>query len=435
MATPSPGAALLALAVPLTLFHTGHQPGISFGAAAVDVYLSDVALLALAGAVAASLLRHGPPPIGRARLLWLAGAAFLAWIAIGTLLPTLRDQPYDATTHLVTAAKYAEYAVLAVAVPVLARSREERELVLVVLVGWAAAAALVGTAQFLGADVFDAWAAGRRQPSFLGHHDFAGLAATAYAIGLGCLALGRRRRLALLGCVAGGIGLVVSGSVAGLLGLGLALAAALLVARGRKGAGLPRAGRALGAATAGVAVVALLVVAFRGNDLNDFLRFTGLLDERQEERAVETYSHRTLLAYLGLRIWRDHPVAGAGWQASREYELLRPYLPDARARFPDVPDEAFPRPGFTFGVQNAWVQALSDLGVIGFALFGLLLGGGAWLGVAAALRSGALPALAGAGTVLVAAALWTAQGLVPGLGMDSLTWLGLGLVAAEASRG
>lgn len=420
---------MLALVIPLVLFHTGHLPGVGLGAADVDVFLSDALLLALAVAVVAGLLRQGLPPVGRARFLWLAGAAFLGWIAASTALPLLSDRPYDASAHLVTAAKYAEYAVLAVAVPVLARRRDERELVLVVLVGWAALAAAVGLAQFAGADVFDAWAAGRRQPSFLGHHDFAALAATSYAIGLACLVLRRRTRLALPACLAGGAGLVVSGSVAGLLGLLLALAAAALFAW-RTG----RLGKGLAAAAAGVAVVSLLVVAFRGNDMNDFLRFVGILEEKQEERGVETYSHRTLLAYLGVRIWRDHPVAGAGWQASREYELLRTYLPDARARFPDVPAEAFPRPGFTFGVQNAWVQALSDLGAIGFALFAALLSGGAWLGLAAARSGGGLPALAGAGTVLVVAALWTAQGLVPGLGADSLTWLGLGLVAAEASR-
>lgn len=394
------------------------------------MFLSDLALLALAAAVVGSLVRHGLPEVGRARLLWLIAAAFLVWIGVSTALPLLSGREYDASAHLVTAAKYAEYAVLAVAVPVLARRRDERELLLVVLVGWATVAALVGLAQFLGLDVFDAWAAGRRQPSFLGHHDFAGLAASSYAIGLASIALRRRPRLALLACAAGGIGLVVSGSVAGLLGLALALGAAAFAAwRLRSGSG------GLAAAAAGVAVVGLLTVAFRGNDLNDFLRFAGILDERREERGVETYSHRTLLAYLGIRIWRDHPIAGAGWQASREYTLLSRYLPDARERFPDIPEEAFSRPNFVFGVQNAWVQALSDLGAIGFALFAALLGIGAWLGLGAALRTRALPALAGAGIVLVVAALWTAQGLVPGLGMDSLTWLGLGLVAAEAARG
>ena len=102
--------------------------------------------------------------------------------------------------------------------------------------------------------------------------------------------------------------------------------------------------RPLAAAGAAVAVAALLLVALRGNDLDDFLRFTGVLAENQEQetRGVETYSHRTLLAYLGLRIWADHPIAGAGWQASGEFDLVDRYLPDARERFPDVPAEAFP---------------------------------------------------------------------------------------------
>ena len=430
MATPSPGAALLAIATPLVLVHTSHLPGFTVGGADVAVYLSDLVLLALAAAVVTSLARHGLPRLGRGRHLWLLAAGLLAWIGIETVLPLVSGREYAFSTHAVTAAKFAEYAVLAVAVPVLARKRAERELLLAVLVGWACLAALVGLAQFLGWNVLDAWAAGRRQPSFLGHHDFAVLTGCSYAIGLACVVFRRPAAFALAACAAGAIGLVVSGSIAGLLGILLALAAAVAAARA-----LRSTTRALAAAAAGVAVVGLLVVAFRGNDLNDFLRFAGVLDERQEQHGVETYSHRTLLAYLGVRIWQDHPVLGAGWQASREYSLLSGYLPDAHERFPDVPEEAFPRPGFTFGVQNAWIQSLADLGLIGFALFAALLTLGAWAGLSAALRGRSLVALAGAGMVLVTAAVWTAQGLTPGLGLDSLTWLGLGLVAAEAGRG
>lgn len=429
MATPSPGAALLAIATPLVLIHTSHLPGFTVGGADVTVYLSDLLLLALVGAVVSSLARHGLPPLGRARHLWLLAAGLLAWIGIDTVLPLLSGREYAFATHAVTAGKFAEYAVLAAAVPVLARKRSERELLLAVLVGWACLAALVGLAQFLGWDVLDAWAAGRRQPSFLGHHDFATLAGCSYAIGLACVVFRLRTGFALAACVSGAIGLVVSGSIAGLLGIVLALGAAVAAARI-----LRDATRALAAAAAGVAVVGLLIVAFRGNDLNDFLRFAGVLDERQEQHGVETYSHRTLLAYLGVRIWQDHPVVGAGWQGSGEYSLLSGYLPDAHERFPDVPDEAFPRPGFTFGVQNAWIQSLADLGLIGFALFAVLLALGAWSGFSAALRGRSLVALAGAGMVLVTASMWTAQGLTPGLSLDSLTWLGLGLVAAEVGR-
>jgi O-antigen ligase len=59
------------------------------------------------------------------------------------------------------------------------------------------------------------------------------------------------------------------------------------------------------------------VVALRGGDLAQFGRFVGLLEAQETTSAdVQTYSHRTLLGYFGLRVFADHPVTGAGWQAS-----------------------------------------------------------------------------------------------------------------------
>lgn len=431
MATPSPGAALLAVVTPLVLFHVDYQPGVTLGtgAADVDVHLSDVLLLVLGIAVLARLARRGPAPLRPGLPVWILAGGLLAWIGVATLHPLLSDRDYAFAQHLVTAAKFAEYAVLALAVPVLARTRDELELLLGAIAGWAALATAVGLAQFAGLDVFDAWAAGRRQPSFLGHHDFAALAGCAFAIGLAGLVFRRHRNLGAAACAAGLLGLLLSGSVAGLLGIVAALAAAALVAL------LRRTGiRAVAAAAAAVAVTGLLLVAFRGNDLDDFLRFTGVLSQDQEQvkadRGVETYSHRSLLAYLGVRIWADHPVAGAGWQASGEYDLVSEYLPDARARFPELPDEAFPLPGRRYGVQNAWVQALADLGLVGFALFAALLGTGLWLAGRRALLTGDWTALAAAGMLLVVGAVWTAQGLVAALALDTLTWVALGLAAA-----
>lgn len=430
LATPSPGAALLALVTPLVLIHVDYLPGFTLGTgeADVDILLSDVALVVLCVAVAARTADAGLAPLRRGLAISALSAALIVWIAIGTLLPLLLDRDYAFGTHLITAAKFAEYAVLALAVPVLARTRGELELLLGVIAGWAVLAALVGLAQFMGADVFDAWAAGRRQPSFLGHQDFAALSGCGFAIGLAALVFRRHERLAIAACFAGAAGLVISGSIAGLLGIAGALGAAALVALRRR-TGL----RALGAAGAGVLAAALLLVALRGNDLDDFLRFAGVLDpkQEQEERGVETYSHRTLLSYLGLRIWVDHPIAGAGWQASGEYDVVSRYVPDAHRRFPDVPEEAFPTPGRRYGVQNAWVQSLADLGFVGLLLFGGLLAAGLWLAQRRALRTGAWTSLAAAGVLVVVAAGWTSQGLVAALAVDSLMWLGLGLAAAE----
>jgi hypothetical protein len=430
LANPSRGAALLAIVTPLVLFHVDYQPGFSIGvgSADVDVFLSDILLGVLAVAVAVQLARDRAGALRAGLPIWIVAAAFLGWIAIGTLRPLLSDRSYSLALHAVTAAKFAEYAVLAVAVPILARRRSEVELLLGAIVGWAALAALVGIIQFAGVDVFSAWDAGRRQPSFLSHHDFATLAGSSFAIGLAALVFEKHKRLGVAACVTGAVGLTVSGSIAGVLGLvGVLGATALVVFKRRNGA------RTLAFAGAGAAVVALLVVALRGNDLDDFLRFTGILSGKQEQQRVETYSHRTLLAYLGLRIWSDHPIVGAGWQASGDYDLVKRYLPDAHKRFPDVPDQAFPTPERRYGVQNAYVQALADLGAIGLLLFTSLLAAGVWIAERRALRMQAWTSLAAAGIILVTAAIWTAQGLLAGLAVDSLMWVGLGIAASEAT--
>ena len=388
---------------------------------------SDVLLLVVAAAV--GFVSRAPAPVPAGSLpIWVAAGAFLGWIVASTLHPLLSERDYDVAQHLITAAKFGEYAILAPAVVLLTRTRDERELLLGAIAGCGVLAAAVGLLQFVGVDVFGAWAAGRRQPSFLGHHDFAALAGCTFAIGLAALVLTQRRlAAAATALVVGTAGLVLSGSIAGLLGVVAVLVATALVARGRN-VGL----RPLAAAGAAVAVSALLLVALRGNDLDDFLRFTGVLAEnqKQETRGVETYSHRTLLAYLGLRIWADHPVAGAGWQASGEFDLVDHYLPDARERFPDVPAEAFPIPGRRYGVQNAWVQTLADLGVIGFLLAVAMFVLALWRARRNVLATGDWTALAAAGMLLVAAAVWTAQGLAAALALGTLTWLGIGFAAA-----
>ena len=99
----------------------------------------------------------------------------------------------DSLTHLVTAAKFSEYVLLAVSAPLILRRRADWEVVAAAVVAWSVVATFVGLLQFFGLDILDAWAAGRRQPSFLGHSDFASLSALALAIGLAAVLLARRR--------------------------------------------------------------------------------------------------------------------------------------------------------------------------------------------------------------------------------------------------
>jgi O-antigen ligase len=152
---------------------------------------------------------------------------------------------------------------------------------------------------------------------------------------------------------------------------------------------------------------------------------------------VETYSQRTVLSYIGLRIFQDHPIVGVGWQRSSRPDVFEPYVPDARERFPDVVDLAFPAKGREWGVQNLYVQMLADAGIIGLAL--LLVVGAAALVLAWRAASRAPPPWAtGTGLLVVCALLtvaaeWASVGVVPGIPMQAATCLLLGLAAAGAA--
>ena len=244
-------------------------------------------------------------------------------------------------------------------------------------------------------DIFGAWNAGWRQPSFLGHHDLAALAAIGLALAAAAIAARRREipapRLFAAALVAGVLGLILAGSVAAAGGLALGVIALWAASRRRFAPG----GRQALALIAIVAVVAGGVTAVRGDALEDFLRFLGVRGD-EPPIGVESYSQRTVLAYIGLRIAQDDPILGVGWQRSSRPEVFEPYLADARERFPDVDDLAFPAEGREWGVQNLYIQMLADAGVIGLAL--LLLVGAA--GLVLAWRAGTrapTPWAAGAG--------------------------------------
>ena len=263
--------------------------------------------------------------------------------------------------------KLVEYALLVVAVPLLVRRTQDLTIVLGSLVLWSAVASAVALAQFFGLDVFDAWNAGWRQPSFLGHHDLAALSAISAALAVTGILAGRTRLPAAplwsTALVAGALGLMLAGSLAAAGGFALG---GLVVAIGARGRFEPSA-RQFFAVFALVVVVAGGVTAIRADSLEQFVRFIGVRgDERPE--GVETYSQRTVLAYLGLRIWEDNPIVGVGWQRSGREDVFEPYLEDARERFPDVVELAFPAPGREWGVQNLYVQMLADAGIVGLLL-------------------------------------------------------------------
>jgi hypothetical protein len=412
-----PGPYVLALAIPFLFLHIKYQPGVRVPLASthLGVELSDVAVLAVVCAAAYEGLRAGFAPLRPALPLWIASAALVLWIAVRS----------ESLTHLVTAAKFSEYVLLAFSAPLILRRRADWELVAGVIVAWSVVATFFALLQFFGLHIADAWAAGRRQPSFLGHSDFAALSAFALGIGLAAV-LARGLRIGWIGVVSGALGVILSGASAGLIGVG-AGCIALLYAIGRR--------RRLGvrdiAVTGSVlAIVAAGVLVLRAGDFENFLRFLHLKGRETQTANIETYSHHTLLAYIGYRIWRDHPIAGAGWQRSTDPAVVDPQLPAAHRKFPDVAPLAFPTHEHEWGVQNAYIQAAADLGLIGIVLWLAPFA----LGLLLALRANAPPGAVAAFAILAAMGIWGAQGIVAGIPLDAVMWLGLGLAATAAAR-
>jgi O-Antigen ligase len=417
----SRAADLLALvpaaAIPPIFLHRLYQPDVSIGP--LDVYGADVAVWAVVAAAVAAGIRFGWAPLAPARTLWLLTGALLALFAASCFWTPLDDT----VRHLISAAKIAEYALLAPALVLLLRTRAQLDRFLVAFVAWAVAAAGWGVLQFLGVvSEFEGKRPGQREVSFLGIHDFAAFSGAALVVGLAGIALRERRRLAPVAVVAGSIGVVLAASLFAYAGVVLAAAGALYM--GRR-AGTITARRVLALSAVLVTVLAG-VLALRTYDVTDFLSFLGGRATVTSSEEVQSGTHRALLAYIGIRIWRDHPVLGAGF--GRSIDRYEPYLDDAKRRFPDSSPEAFPSPENRWGVQNYWVQLLADVGVVGFVLGLAVFGTALALALRApptALATGAIAA----GWILVAAGTWHGVGIVAGLPLQALTFLGFGLAA------
>ena len=431
------GALVLTASFPFLFIHERFQPeyGVALGSTTADVRISDVALLAVFVIAVVSAVRHGVDRLAAGRALWLAGAALLAWLAFETLRPaSTADALFD--ENLVSFLKFGEYALLALAVPLLVRRADDLTIVLGGLVLWSAVAAGVALLQFFGLDLFATTSAGWRYPSFLGRHDLAALAVLSTSIASAGLIVGRRhmpcRALFAVALIGGVGGLVLAGSVAAAGGLAVGAVALALAGRRR----FTPSGLQLLALAAVVAVVGGGVIAIRSAALDDFLQFVGIRSE-DATVGVESYSQRTVLGYIGLRIFEDNPIVGVGWQRSSRPDVFEPYIPDARERFPDVVELAFPAEGREWGVQNLYIQMLADAGVIGLVL---LLAVGA-SGLVLAWRTATYapnPWAAGAGLAVLCALLtlageWASLGIVAGIPLQAATCLLLGLAAAGAA--
>jgi hypothetical protein len=417
------GPLLVAAALPFLFLHRHYQPQVSVGS--VDADLSDLAVLLVVIAAAESGLQARRLAGGRA--IWAAWGA-LAALVLGATAWGAAHTGYPTGTHLTTAAKWIEYMLLAPALALLVRRASDLIPAAVVLVLWSCAATAVGALQFVGVlGDLDHTPAGRRKPSFLGYHDFAALSAAVLLIALLVLVRGARsrseRRLALAAGVAGGVGLVLGGPLDTLLGTYLAVAALVAALHLRDPRRLATVGAVLAAVTVGIGLV-------RSSALADGLKFLGVKEGSGGASAhVQSYRQRALLAYIGGRIFLAHPLLGVGWQGSGDPYAFEPYLADAHARF-DQPAEAFPSRERRWGVQNAYVQTLADMGALGLPAFLAAL----LVPAIVAFRRGLGDArVLGVALPLLVLGVWNGYGLVAGIPLDALTWLAVGLAAASVS--
>ncbi|HEY6075657.1 MAG TPA: O-antigen ligase family protein [Gaiella sp.] len=428
---------LLTVAIPFLFIHERFQPevAIAVGSTSIEIRLADWAVLAVVAVALISALRRGTRPLAAGRLLWLSGALLIGWLAVAALRPVaINDAQFD--EHLVSYLKFVEYALLAVAVPLLVRRPRDLTLVLLGVVLWSAVATGVALLQLLGNDIFSVSTSGWRYSSFLGRHDLAALSALTASLAAARIVTSRSHVpatwLVPLAAIAGVLGLVLAGSVAAAGGFAIGALGLWIAARHR----FAPSRRQIVVLAATVAAVALGVVMIRSEALNDFLRFVGLHGD-DTAQGVETYSQRTVLAYIGLRVAQDNPIVGVGWQRSSRPEVFEPYVEEARERFPDVVDLAFPAEGREWGVQNLYIQVLADAGAIGLALLLFVGAAGLVLAWRAAARA-PTPWAAGAGLVVVCALLttgaeWASLGIVAGIPLQAATCLLLGLAAAGAA--
>jgi O-antigen ligase len=218
---------------------------------------------------------------------------------------------------------------------------------------------------------------------------------------------------------------VLGGALDSLSGTYLATIALVLLVRVRDPRRLATIAGVLAAITVGVVLI-------RSSALADGLKFLGIKQGTGgASENIQSYRQRTLLAYIGGRIFVDHPLLGVGWQGSGDPYAFEPYLADAHERF-DQPPDAFPSRQHRWGVQNAYVQSLADMGVLGLLAFLAALLVPAW---AAARRGVGDARVLGPALLLLVLGAWSGYGLVAGIPLAALTWLAVGVAGVAVAEG
>jgi hypothetical protein len=401
--------------VTLAMVRARQQPSLDVGVDGTTAAIAvvDVALAALLVAAAVHLRRVLLAP----RLLIGAAAGFAAWILISAAA--------NGAAAFVSAGKLVLLGALAIGAAALVTDAERLHHLVILLLGVTIVADAYGLANYVAH-------AGGRQQAFLGEHDFAALATVPLAYGLVTFFEPDRRtpRLRWIAIAAGGLGLSLAAAVAGLVGTYIALLVVLSIARVR--------GRlALRPALAAVAVViAVSIPTFwlRNNDLGFLHAWFGPAPANPAEYA-SSWSQRLIFAYIGGRVFLDHPIAGTGWSGTLPSAEYARFLPDARSRFADQPANYFPPAGGSFTPQQTYDQVLYELGLIGAALFLAILVGVVRANVQTVRdwrdrrADGWAPYLPAVLTASVVGAL-AGEGLFGGTPTAALFWLSIGVAAA-----
>jgi len=412
--------------VPFVFLHPHYQPHIAFGR--VDVDLSDVAILAATVAALHDVHRRGWAPLRSGRTIWPPLAAFLALLLASLAWARYGDHHYALGNHIVSALKFCEYAVLAPVAALALRTRADRRAFLWAVALWTSVLAVIAALQFLGlVNEFEGRRPEQREPSYIGIHDLGALAGGALAFFFAALTLPPARVRSTVAGVAGAFGVALAAALDAVAGMIVSAIAIWALARRRTRVSTGRA-----VALAGVcALVTLAAVTLRSSSIVSFLRFLGVKPNNAATSGhVQTYAQRVLLSYIGIEIWLHHPILGVGWQESHQPHSFEPYLASAHRRFRNQPEYAFPSRAHEWGVQNGVVQTLSDLGIVGLLILAATFAAAFRL-LARVLRRGppdaAREALLATGWLIVALAVFTGTGLLPGLAVDAQLWLGLGL--------
>lgn len=413
-----PTFALFVLATFVSLIRAPDQPSLDVAAAGtvVSVTPTDLLLLALLVAVGV-LIARGARPTREAWPILLAGLAFAGWLGLSSLP--------NGSSAVVAAGKLVELGVLTLAASLVLGRVAQLRLILAGLVAFTVVGAIWAVVEFI--------VTSRRAAAFLGEHDLATLSTLVLVIWLITLVepapdLGR---MPLVAGAAGAVGITLGASFASLLGLYVAVGALLLLARLRGSLRL----RAVLLTLLTCAAITAGTLTIRSDNLGFLNEWFGDTETSEPGAHAGSWSQRLIFAYIGGRIFLDHPVVGTGWYGELPPEEYVEYLPDAKRRFAGQPEHYFPQPDGTFIPQQALDQVLYELGLVGAGLLLVLGVVSCWaaLRTARRRRAGAGHAYVGyipATWLLTIVGALAGTALFGGTPLAALFWLVLGVVAA-----